>query len=163
MAKSEGFQLPLLIEMGGQPAEDYTASPSPYTEEELVDHTDTPGRFVRTVNEEITIRSPEDAAHHLIDHVYTPFEQIDQEELWVLLLNTKNRVTHEAMIYRGTLNTVYIRLAELFKEAIRVNAAAFILSHCHPSGEPAPSPVIWRKSQVAKLLLGISPPLSFER
>ena len=33
-----------------------------------------------------------------------------------------------------------MRLAELFKEAIRVNAAALLLSHCHPSGEPLPSP-----------------------
>src|SRR4051794_18244931 len=65
-----------------------------------------------------------------------------------LLLNTQNRVTHEVMVYRGTLNTIPVRLAELFKEAIRVNAASLILSHSHPSGEPLPSPVIWRKSQI---------------
>ena len=60
--------------------------------------------------------------------------------MWVLLLNTKNRVTHEVMVYRGQVSTVLIREAELLKEAIRVNAPALILSHCHPSGDPTPSP-----------------------
>ena len=97
-------------------------------------------RFVRLVQEEVLIRSPADAALHLLNRVYTPFDQFDQEELWTLLLNTKNRVTHEVMVYRGTLNTIQVRLAEVFKEAIRVNAASLLLSHCHPSGEPTPSP-----------------------
>jgi DNA repair protein RadC len=35
---------------------------------------------------------------------------------------------------------VRIRLAELFKEAVRTNAASIVLSHCHPSGDPTPSP-----------------------
>lgn len=97
------------------------------------------GRFIRQVREEVVVRSPHDAALHLITRVFTPFEAFDQEELWVLLLNTQNRITHEAMVYRGTVNTVYIRQAELFKEAVRVNAPALLLSHCHPSGSPEPS------------------------
>ena len=44
------------------------------------------------------------------------------------------------MVYRGTINTVYIRPAEVFKEAVRVNAPALLLSHVHPSGDPTPSP-----------------------
>jgi DNA repair protein RadC len=44
------------------------------------------------------------------------------------------------MVYRGTLNTVFVRVAEIFKEAIRMNAASIIVAHCHPSGEPTPSP-----------------------
>ena len=107
------------------------------------------GRFVRKVQEEVSIRSPADAAYHLIANVFTPFEAFDQEEAWGLLLNAKNQVTHETMIYRGTINTIYIRQAELFKEAVRVNAAALILAHVHPSGSPEPSPVIWRKCQVS--------------
>ena len=98
------------------------------------------GRFIRQVREEVVVRSPQDAAQHLITSVFTPFEAFDQEEVWCLLLNTKNRITHEAMAYRGTVNTVYIRPAELFKEAVRVNAPALILSHCHPSGAIEPSP-----------------------
>ncbi len=60
--------------------------------------------------------------------------------MWVLLLDNKLRITHEVMVYRGTINTTHIRQAELLKEAIRVNAPALILSHCHPSGDPTPSP-----------------------
>lgn len=116
----------------------------------------TMGRFVREVREQVHITSPSDAARYLVENVYTPFEQFDQEELWILLLNNKNRITHEVMVYRGTVNTVYIRAAELFKEAIRVNATALILSHCRPSGDPTPSPedvrVTHQANELARLL-----------
>jgi DNA repair protein RadC len=98
------------------------------------------GRFVRQLREEVVVRSPQDAAQHLLTNVFSPFEAFDQEELWCLLLNTKNRITHEAMVYRGTIDTVYIRPAELFKGAVRVNAPAILLAHIHPSGDPTPSP-----------------------
>ena len=98
------------------------------------------GRFVREVKEAVQIRCPADAAQHLLTHVYVPFEDFSQEEIWVLLLNTRNRVTHEVMVYRGTINTVGIRVSELFREAVKVNAPALILSHCHPSGDADPSP-----------------------
>ena len=73
------------------------------------------GRFVRTLQEEVRIRTPADAAEHLMRSVFTPFEAFDQEELWGLLLNSKNRITHENMVYRGTVNSINIRPAELFK------------------------------------------------
>src|SRR5262245_36821669 len=92
------------------------------------------GRFVREVKEEVFAISPQGASISLVDKVYTPFELFDQEEPCVLLRNAKNRVTQEAMIYRGTVNTGYIRVAELFREAIRVNATGIILAHSHPSG-----------------------------
>jgi DNA repair protein RadC len=104
------------------------------------------------VKDEVIARSPVDVAQYLLQHVYTPFEAFDQEELYVLLLNTKNRITHETMVYRGTVNSVHIRPAELFSTAVRVNAPA-ILDHKHPSGLADPSPVIWRKSQV---LVGVN-------
>ena len=98
------------------------------------------GRFVREVKDEVFVISPQAAADYLLDKIYTPFDQFDQEETWVLLLNTKNKITHEAMVYRGTINAAYVRIAEIFKEAIRVNADGIIFSHCHPSGNPDPSP-----------------------
>ncbi|MBN1218754.1 MAG: hypothetical protein JXM69_07495 [Anaerolineae bacterium] len=98
------------------------------------------GRFVRRVSEGVKIACPADLARYLQENIYTPFESFDQEELYALLLNNKNLITHEAMIYRGTINTVQIRAAEILKEAVRVNAPAFVLSHCHPSGDPTPSP-----------------------
>jgi len=98
------------------------------------------GRFVQLVERPVTVQTPGDAAIFLMQEIYAPFEVFDQEELWVLLLNTKSRVTHAVMVYRGGLNTVYLRIGELFKEAVKVNAASIILSHVHPSGDPTPSP-----------------------
>ena len=96
-------------------------------------------RFVRSVEETVIVASPRDAAQHLLTKVYAPFEQFDQEELWVLLLNNRNRITHEHLVYRGTINTIQVRQAEIFKEAVRTNSAALILYHCHPSGDVTPS------------------------
>ena len=114
------------------------------------------GRFVREVRERVQVTMPAVAARYLMDNIYTPFDKFDQEELWVLLLNNKNWITHEAMVYRGTINTMYVREAELLKEAVRINAPALILSHCHPSTDPNPSPedvqVTARTYQAAGLL-----------
>ena len=57
-----------------------------------------------------------------------------------MLLNTKNPVIDVLTVYRGTINTAPVRVAEVFREAIRRNAAAIILAHNHPSGDPKPSP-----------------------
>ena len=117
-----------------------------------------PGRFVQEARADIQIGSPEQAAAYLQQHIYRPFDQFDQEELWVLLLNTKNWITHQVMVYRGTVNSALIRPVELFKEAVRVNATGLILSHCHPSGDPLPSPVdveVTRSVVDAGHLLGI--------
>ena len=98
------------------------------------------GRFVRVVKETVVVRSPIDAATYLQERVFSPFGDFTQEELWVLLLNAKNRITHDAMVYRGLIDQVPIRIAEVYREPIKVNARYVILSHCHPSGDPTPSP-----------------------
>ena len=117
-----------------------------------------PGRFVQEARADIQIGSPEQAAAYLQQHVYAPFDRFDQEELWVLLLNHKNWITHQVMVYRGTVNSVLIRPVELFKEAVRVNASGLILSHCHPSGDPLPSPediLVTKQAVEVATLLGI--------
>src|SRR5437762_10475473 len=65
---------------------------------------------------------------------------LDQETLRVVLLNTKNEVIKFTDVYRGSVNSSLVRVAEVFKEAVRVNAAAIIIAHNHPSGDPTPSP-----------------------
>jgi DNA repair protein RadC len=114
------------------------------------------GRFVREVAERVSVRSPNDVAQYLLTKVYVPFEDFDQEEMWVLLINSKNQITHEVMVYRGQVGQISIREAELLKEAVKVNAPALILSHCHPSGDPTPSPedvgVTAQINQAANLL-----------
>jgi DNA repair protein RadC len=115
-------------------------------------------RFTRAVRETVSVRTPQDAAQHLMRHVYTPFDTFEQEEAWTLLLNTKNKITHEVMAYRGTIDTIHIRLAEVFREAVRFNARGIILSHVHPSGSPESSPQDVRfthEAVAAGKLLGI--------
>jgi DNA repair protein RadC len=98
------------------------------------------GRFIREVIQPYTVSSPALAAQYLQENVFIPFEQCKQEELWVLCLNTKNRITHDTMVYRGNVNSSIIRMAEVFRPAVLLNATAIILSHCHPSGDNSPSP-----------------------
>ena len=90
------------------------------------------------------IRSPADAANLLMPEM----SLLEQEHLRTILLDTKNRVMAIPTIYVGSVNTTMIRVAELFREAIRRNCPALIVLHNHPSGDPTPSPVIWRKSQM---------------
>ncbi len=83
------------------------------------------------------IRSPGDAATLLQSHLVGR----DQEYLYVLVLNTRNAVIGEPReIYHGSLNTSLIRVSEVFRDAIRLNAAAILVAHNHPSGDPSPSP-----------------------
>lgn len=83
-----------------------------------------------------SIHSPADAAA-LVQYEMSILEQ---EELRVILLNTRNQVLKIETIYRGSLNSSQIRVGELFKTAVRNNAAAVIVVHNHPSGDPTPSP-----------------------
>lgn len=82
------------------------------------------------------ISSPADAAA-LVDY---EMANLEQEHLRAILLDTRNQVLGIADVVRGTLNSAQVRIAELFKQAIRQNAAAIILVHNHPSGDPTPSP-----------------------
>ncbi len=82
------------------------------------------------------IQKPGDAAA-LVQYEMSALEQ---EELRVILLNTRNRVLDIRTVYRGSLNSSHMRIGELFRDAVRRNAAAIIVVHNHPSGDPAPSP-----------------------
>ena len=63
-----------------------------------------------------------------------------QEQLRVLLLNTKHRVIGQRVIYQGTVDAARIRAAEVFRPAIVAAAPGLIVVHNHPSGDPTPSP-----------------------
>jgi DNA repair protein RadC len=82
------------------------------------------------------IRSPEDAAQLLIPEM----NLLEQEQLRVVLLDTRMRVIAMPVIYVGNLNSTIVRTAEVFREAIRQNASALIVVHNHPSGDCGASP-----------------------
>jgi len=61
------------------------------------------------------------------------------ETFQVILLNTRRRLIRIEQISQGTLDTILVHPREVFKPAIAANAAAIILAHNHPSGDPTPS------------------------
>ncbi len=82
------------------------------------------------------ITSPADAANLIM----LDMSLLEQEEFWVLLLDTRNHVVDVVRLYQGSVNSSLIRVAEVFREAIKRNCAAIIVAHNHPSGDPTPSP-----------------------
>jgi len=64
---------------------------------------------------------------------------MEVETLQVLLLNTRRRLIRMEEITNGTLDTLLVHSREVFKAAISANAAAIVLVHNHPSGDPTPS------------------------
>jgi len=83
-----------------------------------------------------TIRGPIDVAERLI----LQMGRLEREELRVVMLDTKNHVLRVATVYQGNVSASLVRVGELFRDAVRVNAAGVILVHNHPSGDPTPSP-----------------------
>ena len=92
---------------------------------------------VSTPDERPTISSPADAANLLMYQM----SALEQEYLYIILLDTRNRVLGKPLeVYHGSLNTSLIRMGEVFREAVKANAAGLIVAHNHPSGDPSPSP-----------------------
>jgi DNA repair protein RadC len=84
-----------------------------------------------------TVRSPLEVAN-LVRRKVDP--AMEQEELWALFLSGRNAVLGSKRIYQGSVNCMQVRPAEVFREAIALNAVAVVVAHTHPSGDPTPSP-----------------------
>jgi len=67
------------------------------------------------------------------------FRQNPVETLYVLLLNTRRRLIRWHPVAQGLLDTILVHPREVFRAAIAANAAAIVLAHNHPSGDPTPS------------------------
>ena len=83
-----------------------------------------------------SIRSPRDVADRLV----LQMGRLEREELRVVILNTKNAVLRVVTAYQGNVSASLVRVGELFRDAVRLDAAGIILVHNHPSGDPTPSP-----------------------
>lgn len=83
-----------------------------------------------------SIRSPRDVADRLV----LQMGRLEREELRVVILNTKNAVLRVNTAYQGNVSASLVRVGELFRDAVRLDAAGVILVHNHPSGDPTPSP-----------------------
>jgi DNA repair protein RadC len=83
-----------------------------------------------------SVRSPRDVADRLV----LQMGRLEREELRVVILNTKNTVLRVTTAYQGNVASSLVRVGELFRDAVRLNASGIILVHNHPSGDPTPSP-----------------------
>lgn len=83
-----------------------------------------------------TVRSPRDVGERLVPQM----GYLEREELRVVLLNTRNVVLRQVTIYQGNVSSSLVRIGELFRDAVRLNATGVILAHNHPSGDSTPSP-----------------------
>ncbi len=99
-------------------------------------HEDLNAELYSHPTERPAIHSPSDA-YTILQAFLGPLEH---EELWVLGLDTRNRVLTLTKLYQGSLNSSQVRVGEIFKRAILDNAASIVISHNHPSGDATPSP-----------------------
>lgn len=81
------------------------------------------------------LRSPRD-----VYHAFAPrLEDLPVEEFHVAVLDAQHRLERDVLVTRGILNSSLVHPREVFREAIAERAAAIILVHNHPSGDPTPS------------------------
>jgi DNA repair protein RadC len=103
---------------------------------------------------EKTFRQPGDVAAYLGPEM----AGLPQEQLRVVLLDRRGRLIDAVLIYQGGQTEIAVRLLDCFRQAVRHNAAAIILVHNHPSGDPTPSDddvQLTRDAGQAGRLLGI--------
>ncbi len=81
------------------------------------------------------IHGPADVHHHFFERL----RHRANERFYALLLDGRHRVTAEVLVSQGTLTASLVHPREVFREAIRRTAAALVLVHNHPSGDPTPS------------------------
>jgi len=82
------------------------------------------------------LRCPQEAAEYLLPG----FGSRPTEEVGVVLLDSRHRVLRTTIVARGTLNAASVEPRDVFREAALGGAAAIVLFHNHPSGDPSPSP-----------------------
>ena len=89
----------------------------------------------RGTSEEIKVTEPRIIADILMNEM----QNLPQEVLKLIILNTKNVVISIREVFKGSLNSSIVHPREIFSEALKKNAASIIICHNHPSGDPTPS------------------------
>ncbi len=93
-------------------------------------------RIISTQPDQRTvIRSPQDV-HALLG---AEMSLLEAEHLKAVLLNVRNQVMAVRDVYQGSVHSAVVRVAEVFRDAVRENCPNLIVVHNHPSGDPSPS------------------------
>ncbi|HEY3886711.1 MAG TPA: DNA repair protein RadC [Vicinamibacterales bacterium] len=111
--------------------------------------------LVRAREERAQITGPADAARLLLPE----FGAKPVEQFGVVLLDTKHRVLRTTVLSVGTLDASIVHPRDVYREAARGGAAAVMVFHNHPSGDPRPSPddvALTRRLIRAGEMLGIN-------
>jgi len=96
--------------------------------------------LAKRMAEELRRESPTlDTPERVADLLREDNRFFDVEHLQILLLNARRRLIRIEKISQGTLDSILVHPREVFKFAISANAAAVVLAHNHPSGDPTPS------------------------
>ena len=91
-------------------------------------------------SERMNCTTPDEAAAYWRACVAThPYFMPDAECFVVLLVNTRRRIIGHTLVSIGTLDTILVHPREVFRVAIIACAAAIVVMHNHPSGDPSPS------------------------
>lgn len=90
---------------------------------------------IEGLGERPTIKGPNDIANVLMAEM----KALEQEHLVVLCINAKNQLVHKEVVYKGSVNSAMVRISEIFRMPIKLNACAIAIAHNHPSGDPTPS------------------------
>jgi DNA repair protein RadC len=102
----------------------------------------------------IQFRLPRDAANYLLPR----FGARPVEQFGIVLLDTRHRVLRARVLAVGGLNATCVHPREVFREAALGGAAAIVMFHNHPSGDPSPSPddvELTRRLVAAGVVMGI--------
>lgn len=93
----------------------------------------------RTITTKDSYKIPINNAKVIYELYKYELQNLKQEHLIVLLLDTKKQLITSKTIFIGTINKIIVHPREVFYEAIKYCAASIILIHNHPSGDPTPS------------------------
>jgi DNA repair protein RadC len=110
--------------------------------------------LTRAGRQRTQVRSPRALAELLLPQ----YGSRSVEQFGVVLLDTKRRVLRTTVISVGTLDASIVHPREIFREAIAAGAAALVLFHNHPSGDPEPSEEdvqLTRRLMAGGVLMGI--------
>ncbi|HEX2770601.1 MAG TPA: DNA repair protein RadC [Geobacteraceae bacterium] len=94
----------------------------------------------------------------IFEHYHFTYRDRRKEYFLALLLDGKNRIIREVQVSEGSLNQSIVHPREVFSPAVRESAAAIILVHNHPTGDPTPSREdidITRRLKEAGELMGV--------
>ena len=129
--------------------------PGKYTVKGLVTNDDIMAMALKLVSRRLakrrSLKNPDEVRAHLSVKMGT----VEHEEFSIIFLNNKNCVLSFETLFRGTIDGASVYPREVVKMTLKFNAAAVVLVHNHPSGDPKPSQSDIRITKRLKEALGL--------